>query len=208
MENRSKPILFSTQMVRAILQGRKTQTRRIIKYNKQIENPVVGFSTFTGNGMYSVRGIHPDGNYGASFFILPILAGDSLWVRETWATWQSLDQCKPSNLRSGVAVEFKAGGTSLISVESLVGRGKWRPSIFMPRHISRLELKVTLVRIERLQSISEADAKKEGVDSVDSFKALWYSINGKESWNQDPWVFVYDFEIVDPFNFLSKYRLS
>lgn len=185
-------------MVQAILNGEKTQTRRVIKYNKEIQNPVVGWS-FTEIGSFCVRGIHEDGKFGESHFKQPISVGDEMWVRETWATSPALDHCKPSLLQEGVPVEYKAGGSSLVQYDKLYVRGKWRPSIFMPKHICRLRLKVTKVGIERLQHISSYDAVREGItdpsNPVESFKALWYSINGKESWDENPWVWVYDFKI-------------
>ena len=73
---------------------------------------------------------------------------------------------------------------------------KWKPSIFMPKEACRIFLKVTDVRVERLQSISEADARAEGVDSVDAFFALWQKINGTESLAANPWVWVYEFEVI------------
>lgn len=195
------PILFSTPMVKAILDGSKTMTRRIVKYNKVIDNPEVGFSIFTEKGEFSVRGIHKDGNYGESFFKKPYTKGDILWVRETWAYdgW------------------YKA---SCVTPEKIL----WRPSIFMPKEACRIWLEITNVRAERLQDITESDSIREGIEIIgvepiikkedryykdylnpeqgcysprDSFHSLWWSINGYESWKANPWVWCISFKRIE-----------
>lgn len=164
---KTKPILFNTPMVQAILRGEKAQTRRIVKDKAKPPK-------------YS--------------------KGDILYVRESWAVTRSLDNIKPSELNAGVAVEYKAGGCSNIHLNNLLDRGKWRPSIFLPKHLSRIKLRVTNVRSEPLQNITRRDALLEGITNtnnpIESFKALWYSINGKESWYSNPWVYVYEFEVL------------
>lgn len=215
---KTKPILFKAEMVRAILKGTKTQTRRIVKFNKTIDNPKIGFSAFTNDNQFEVRGIHENGQYGGSLFKLPFSKGNKMWVRETWQLINSYATKKQEYI-------YRADGNNDEQyIEDWQG---WKPSIFMPKKACRLFLDITKVRIERLQNISEEDAKSEGVLSYDceitkstwykdyltkekgyghpdydypsvntakeSFKTLWISINGEESWNENPYVFVYDF---------------
>lgn len=204
-----KPILFSTLMVQAILDGRKTQTRRIVKYPKKITNPLIGFSAFTGNDLFEVRGVHENGQYGGSLFKLKYKKDDILWVRETWHP-------KRHNMPTGFKYEYKATAEE----DGNPTDEPWKPSIFMPKEACRIWLKVTKVRVERLNDISEEDAMNEGVELNDqgwrcysgggmkntarqSFISLWNSINGKTfPWDSNPWVFVYEFERTDkPINF-------
>lgn len=119
----------------------------------------------------------------------PHRPGDILWVRETWQHTKILN-LHPSDEDYGYVYRADGGDWEYID------GWKWRPSIFMPKEACRLWLKVTNVRVERLQSISEADAKAEGFDSVDSFFALWQKINGTESLAANPWVWVYEFEVI------------
>jgi len=207
-----KPILFSGEMVKAILAGRKTQTRRVIKFPKG--NPV-DVTRFIG------RDDKPNGEYGfhiserviSHHFKCPYgKIGDQLWVRETWrAEAGSLtDQSKPYPFIYYRATDHNEidGFTKLYP--------KWKPSIHMPRAASRINLKITDIRVERLQDISEQDAKAEGVECLPDFKPttmyppystvfkkLWDSINGKPradgvdiSWGANPWVWVPEFRII------------
>jgi len=205
----TKPILFSTSMVQAILNASKTQTRRKIKYNKKIANPEIGFSLFTDKDMFSVRGIHQNGEYGESFFKIPICKDDVLWVRETFADVSFGEAICPQNIC------YKAD-YSQKEIELPENKGIWKPSIFMPKAACRIFLKVTEVCVERLNYISEEDAVAEGIetfynkkfketrykDPVASFCSLWKSINGKESWEQNPLVWIYKFERIEkPKNF-------
>jgi hypothetical protein len=166
---KERPILFSGAMVRAILDGRKSQTR-------------MNFHRCP---------------YGA--------VGDRLWVRETWAA--SLDSdgdmCKPFLYRAtydeAVYGQLKASFSDRATeIWDVVGNTGWRPSIHMPRWASRLTLEVTGVRVERVQDISEADAKAEGVKSAAEFCALWDEINGARGygWDANPWVWVVEFKRV------------
>lgn len=180
-------------MVRAILDGRKTQTRRAAK-----PQPAAGVRTspFVGSGLEDGHGKELRCPYGQP--------GDRLWVREAWA-------------RAYVA---QAGQEWFVYRESdnrTDYGGPWKPSIHMPRAACRLVLEITDVRVERLQSISEADARAEGVESEFAgadfaaahgslcgsqhrygFASLWESINGAGSWTTNPWVWAVTFKVVTP----------
>jgi len=201
------PILFSTAMVQALQAGRKTQTRRVVK-PQPIDNTEVDGNFFEGNykGFVKVDG-HPDWqrlfaeNHG------PYKKGDVLWVRETWAKFDTL-------AKAGIEQEFIYRSLG----ESIPGL-KWKPSIFMPKAAARIFLKIKDIRVERLQAISEADAIAEGVEKYHdtgfykmyggkrendwvanayaSYAYLWESINGPESWDVNPWVWVVEFEQIE-----------
>lgn len=188
-----KPILFSTEMVRAILKGQKTQTRRVIK-----PQPPDGVGRIRGPELYEpakvdrngelvpgepVYGVYDDwGEWGAKFpYGQP---GDVLWVRETWCN-------------AGVfGYVYRATDSLPVSV-----KGGWRPSIHMPREAARLFLLIKNVRVERLQDITEEDARAEGaigIEPISVFMNLWNSINGKRyPWESNPWVWVIEFERYD-----------
>jgi hypothetical protein len=205
------PVLFNGAMVRAILDDRKTQTRRIVK--PQPERWLAGWRW---------GGHHRGSKYGA-FAATPELAfiermidggycphapGDRLWVRETFI---SLPACAETGRRAH-AIYHADGGYS--------DGYKWLPSIHMPRWAARLFLDVLDVRIERLQDISEEDARAEGVEQCggfmttwgcwmnygksgpscktarESFYTLWISVYGAESWAANPWVWVTKFKRV------------
>lgn len=186
-----RPILFTAPMVRAILAGRKTQTRRIAK-------------EFAGrDDLDAILRRFPNQNgcpHGQP--------GDRLWVRETWA--YGIHALAARRDEDGPFV-YAADGTTH-------GRlcERWRPSIHMPRFACRLLLDVAAVRVERLQDISEADAQAEGaapawLDADDNetvhahqqptyrqgFARLWREINGPESWKANPWVWVIEFRRAD-----------
>ena len=167
-EQKERPILFAGPMVNAILEDRKTQTRRIMKENT-------------------------DGcPYG--------IPGDRLWVREAWAP---LSTFAPAELGYLYRADHHKG------LEKKDGDQKWKPSIHMPRVASRITLEITGIKVERLQNISEADAQAEGVEfpapysgvnnkthptCIDAFQVLWTSINGPDSWSQNPWVWAIQFK--------------
>lgn len=234
-----KPILFSAEMVRAIQDLRKTQTRRVIKpqppeFADWFERKTDGFKAYMA----------PGEPCDYPLIKAPYKPGDILWVRETWriGAWNEDIGC--------IAVDYKADNYArrewirikdeerfkrywIESTDDAIKAGvepdengeyhweprqaptKWRPSIFMPREAARLFLKVTSVKVERLQEITEEDARAEGVlwerarkinqletsDSIyDNAKALfmrlWDSINAKRGygWDKNPWVWVIEFE--------------
>ncbi len=179
---KERPILFSGPMVQAILSGKKTQTRRVVKQKHLpfLANIVGGFL----DGKWNQRPLP----YGQP--------GDRLWVRETWA----------QDDEDGTII-YRAEDNEAVKAwdqarhESGLSKYNWRPSIFMPRLASRLTLEVVSVRVERLQDISEEDAIAEGTLApfggwVGGYQLLWESINGPGSWDENPWVWVIDFNVV------------
>lgn len=198
-----KPILFNTEMVKAILDGRKTQTRRLIKPRYRSDES--GFQVITTRSGEFVRvekidddecGIFVDGT--ERYVNPPYLIGDILYVRETWR-------------RTGVALRpysYKADEKSIIY--------KWEPSIHMPKKIARIFLRVTNVRVERLQDMEWKDIAKEGVtlkglDNPQKWGQYrdWYAFQGlwdgtikkkdiaRYGWEANPWVWVIEFEKCD-----------
>jgi len=199
-----KPILFSAPMVKAIRAGRKTQTRRVIKIDDAPENwrKSLAGTSVVRTEPYDVK--------------LPrYAAGDILWVRETWCTHEDMADVFENQLRPGYYYKANEIGKEWVNDREIV---KWRPSIFMPREAARIFLLVKDVRVERLQDITEEDARAEGVlwerarkinqletsDSIyDNAKALfmrlWDSINAKRGygWDTNPWVWVISFERIE-----------
>lgn len=237
-----KPILFSGPMVRAILDGAKTQTRRLVK--QQVGEVVDGVAWWPA--YYEVNG-----NPGSEHQIpSPVSVGDTLWVRETWRVGGLRDPVIPRYEDRGdvarspglIAVDYAASPeivrtpwqapppdvyarlngqvcerAASLGVTSW-GHGespdRWRPSIHMPRWASRLTLRVTDVRVERLGDISKADACAEGLrlhaagwtdgahvydtlSARDAFAELWDTVHGDGAWERDRerWVWVYAFEV-------------
>lgn len=187
-----KPILFNTEMVRAILDGKKTCTRRIVK-GAIPDDAMWGYTMFTPKGCVSCRGVYAD-EYGEKFFRLPYQQGDILYVRETW--------CKGSWMNEKERYYYKADDNDFHCV--------WHPSIHMPKEAARIWLKVTDVRVERLQNIDGKGCVKEGIEEEPlkyvgdefvkgMFHDLWDSAIKKSDidrygWNANPWVWVIEFE--------------
>ena len=196
-----KPILFSAPMIRAILDGRKTQTRRVLKV-PETHGHFVGIYApgLTAVFSHDVSVPHND------FSVRLIGKGTELWVRESFADTVGMGFDK----RYHYAADVKPGSES-DQIRKDYGV-KWKPSIHMPRAASRITLRVTAVKVERLQDISEEDALAEGVGIMDPhhppppiratyaemYRDLWDSINGPGSWDANPWVVAYTFERVLP----------
>ena len=188
---KERPILFSGPMVRAILAGTKTQTRRVVKPQTAILTDATARSI----------GIQPPARENPPVIPCPYGApGDLLWVRETHAIVPaSAYRCSREEDGSPVPHRVSPDGEEWAVYRAGWSRSdphRWRPSIHMPRWASRLTLRVTDVRVERLQAISEADARAEGVASVAEYAALWDAINGAGSWAANPWVWAIGFEVV------------
>jgi hypothetical protein len=207
---KERPILFSAPMVRAILSGEKTQTRRVVKPTPKTGRDAFGSYMDIGQ----VSGDWPgDAEWIAHTACRYGKPGDLLWVREAW-----LDAWAQNLGATSTQYHYRADpGNEHYGY-------KWRPSIHMPRAVSRITLKVTDVRVQRLQDISEEDARAEGVERMKSgrgyysikhghaavhfgvyhdyakeaFAELWDSINGEGAWNANPWVYALTFERVKP----------
>ena len=206
---KERPILFSGPMVQAILDGRKNQTRRVVK-------PPAPFDIGDDITVEWATGSIPC-PYGA--------VGDQLWVRETWRTEElegGLDgvRFRADNVFREIENTKEAAAAWMDANKTKA----WRPSIFMPRWASRITLEIVDVRVERVQDISEVDAMREGVarfegpikgvflfqdyskagwdvpvhTARESFRTLICSINGEEIWTRNEWVWVVGFKVVQP----------
>lgn len=201
---KERPILFSAPMVRALLTGRKTQTRRVLR----VQPPA------------ATRGMkvwhHPEprphffANDGASMldFAVPCpygQPGERLYVRETFAPIYPQDP--DYNGGQPIEYDYRATYTHGDRLGDTLGIKKtWKPAIHMPRVASRILLEITAVRVERLQDISEDDAWAEGVSActvdasvtgVDLYRVLWEQINGPDAWAANPWVWVVEFRVLE-----------
>lgn len=177
-----KQILFNTEMVRVIMEGRKTVTRRVVKPQPKGAHTVLDcddyeqtFDMLCGNG--GEGGVFLD---WAETIKAPCWAGDILWVRETWAK--------------------NPFGDGYIYPTEVPGAGqKWKPSIHMPREAARIFLLVTCIRVERLQDCGNMQAKDEGCVSCSQFARVWDSTIKPADlhlygWEANPWVWVIEFE--------------
>lgn len=195
MSDRS--ILFSAPMVDALLAGRKTQTRRVLK--------LTGYRRFSEFGPSDTPGYdwhfrREDGcwcDFRHDHLPVHYKVGDRLWVREAWRTSKVADELKPS--------QMVGGGYTPVWYENdrdnCDVHGRYRHARHMPKWASRLTLTVTDVRVERLQDISEAGAIAEGwpaglVFPIDWYRDLWDSINGEGAWDANPWIAAISFSVI------------
>lgn len=207
MENKFKPILFSTEMVKAILGDRKKRTRRLDHLEPINKNPDHWIlDRRTGYQFIFINKYSEN----LQWYLNPkYMEGNILYVRETF---QKLE----SSLISGIDFLYKAD-IDLFNPDIVL----WSPSIHMPKKAARIFLEVTNVRVERLQDITEEDCIAEGILQINSSKAqqyfdyskpllvpeglpaffsfssLWCSIYGSESWEMNPWVWVYEFKVIE-----------
>mgnify|MGYP001298711683 CR=1 FL=1 len=205
-----RPILFSGPMVRALLDGRKTQTRRILNM------PPYDFDAiFCDDGIWYIG----DAFTGRREHKLPVRyrVGDRLYVREAWHAARSLDNTRPRDIPRDAGIEYAATARSYAEIGL---KGKLRPSMFLPRWASRLTLFMTDVRVQRLQEISEADAIAEGaevsrlpgpdgglmvatgnpgvyVTPYRWYRQLWDSLNAERGfgWDVNPWIVAVSFTV-------------
>ncbi|MEE5139121.1 hypothetical protein V2J83_26860 [Pseudomonas alliivorans] len=228
---KERPILFSAPMVRAILEGRKTVTRRACKHQPDV--PVTDaiprrdfpHGPATMDWYWRPKfGHYQSGPSSGWDFKCPYgQPGDRLWVRETWSADSQLDEVAPREMSQGEPILYLADGASKQTGCSMITPGKSRPSIHMPRWVSRILLEITDVRVERLQAISEQQTLAEGIiphvrggwhwhlhdpSNVDdwhqfgfkspvfAFQDLWISTGG--DWDANPWVWVVEFKQVKP----------
>lgn len=235
------PILMNTPMVKATLDGTKTQTRRVVKpqpvspYEYAPEVNVITTCPFESveKGFLACYKLgHVSHSFGKSLFP-PYMPGDILYVRETWREWHPSDsECGcggdycTCSVRPSTPACYKADGHIIEDEDREVYGLKWKPSIHMPKRVARLFLKVTKVRVERLQQISIDDIEREGTnvsrclglpacgspytecDDCEKameeaarydFETLWDSTTTKPGtrWADNPWVWVYEFEKCD-----------
>jgi len=184
-------IIFSSPMVRAIIEGRKTQTRRIVK------NPD-WLGCTTGDCPHSTQAACDE----AMAFFAPHPVGTRLWVRETWLEFPWVGSDGKENLYAA----YRATDEHTYPRHP---SDRWRPSIHMPRKYSRITLEVTDVRVQRIQSITPDDCANEGIEGggesdplgpislVTKFASLWQSINGEGSWARNDWVWAYTFKAIE-----------
>ena len=209
MRVKEHPVLFSPPMVQAILEGRKTQTRRVVKKihpnsknllpESEMLNHSIGF-TFWEPDQFEV----PENERLVSLVKCPYgKPGHLLWVRETF---DSKSGCLGSVL-------FKANYSTKELNQAAKGVFRWKPSIHMKKDYARIWLEVEEIKVERLKDISHDDCPEEGIEMIGtkfknylgneptynqriSFRSLWQSINGLESWEQNPWVWVVKFKVI------------
>ena len=253
LDMKERPILFSGQMVSAILKGRKTMTRREVKPQPRYRDDVSDPSSITTNGWWWTKpngtGVHSQDTADecmakALKTFCPYSVGMELWVRETWAPRSDIDgAAEPERGRHYCMYRANPKDDPRDPMNYHDYGGKWRPSIFMPRWASRITLEITGVRVERLHDITEGDAKAEGCTAstwgpawqgyrkvgeslhhgstigksppdwmVDpkpldmsvcdrtarqDFESLWSQINGYDSWQANPWVWVVSFKRIE-----------
>ena len=193
-----KPIIFSTKMVQALLDDRKTQTRRVIKNEIFQQWVEAGFTD---------EFIKNSENHWVE--VSPYQPGDILWVRETW---QRIDAAVGLDLElDGYAYVYRASENGEAWARE-IENWKWRPSIYMPKEAARIFLQVTGIRVERVQDITGFDCVNEGIDTLDilentpgsdfegyarlQFSKLWDNLNAKRGygWQTNPWVWVIEFQ--------------
>lgn len=225
---KKRPILFSGPMVRAILEGRKTQTRRVAKVF-DIHRKMKGAPVQWAGAVHPAResgfvSWYPGNHQGLPEFTQKQYAkgfecpygkpGDRLWVRETWQVrdetsyYTKADNKRHHTTHPGCAEVWE-------KTQPPEACPAWRSPLFMPRWASRITLEITGVRVERLQDISEADARAEGIryheasktygeglcfgTATAAFQHLWDRINGKaHPWQSNPWCWVVAFRLINP----------
>ncbi|MBK0415245.1 hypothetical protein JD974_12595 [Chromobacterium haemolyticum] len=214
---KERPILFSGEMIRALLAGTKTQTRRVIKFK---QTPCMSIEENDSGKLWPWR--EDCDNGGDIWYPCPYgQPGDRLWVRETWGvishSWNEKGEMvdwKPDRPATAIHelpfgkcyysghVIYAADGPNEWSDDDDGGgepRSLWHPSIHMPRAASRILLQIANIRVERLQDISESDVIAEGCPSEilygrGWYRDLWEELHGAGSWEANPWVWVIEFE--------------
>ncbi|ECJ2355003.1 hypothetical protein FNI87_24305 [Salmonella enterica subsp. salamae] len=205
---KERGMIFNGEMVRAILEGRKTQTRRVLgTYQDAVkfcpEWDVNGKQIFIVLGEKDHTGMNPVITAIPCPFGQP---GDRIWVRETFRVHSRATDVATLVYRASVRNSWteQTHRVPVAVCNKPATPEKWTPSIHMPRWASRILLEITDVRVERLNSITESDAEAEGVTDtgfgdllVDGFRYLWKSIYGDDSWQANPWVWVIEFKRVE-----------
>lgn len=200
---KERPINMRAEEVRAILAGRKTQFRRVFKFCETNQPPACP-------DKFNPKAVTQPCPFGQP--------GDRLWVKESWVIGhvnhigKPIPKTRPDWMdSSGKYLMYAADGSCCQQIPGCkcgtVGRLPWRPSIYMPRWACRIILEVVSVRVQRLQDISEEDAEAEGYNSQSImenpdagrlwFRGNWQSINGPRSWDENPWVWVVEFKVIE-----------
>jgi len=198
-----RPILFQGDMVRALLDGSKTQTRRIFKPDRMTWDTNGRYTTHAmRDGELTITGSGPFKPNSWLHYCPYGQPGDRLWVRENFCPIYPQDPAY--NGGQPIEYDYQATYQHGDRLGDLLGIvKKWKPSIHMPRAASRITLEITAVRIERLQDISRGDAMAEGCpfpnmangdDPRKWYADLWNTINGTGSWDANPWVWVVEFK--------------
>lgn len=220
-----RPVIFAAESICAILSGTKTQSRRVMNPQPPSWCREFGFTAFTPRDSISGRGEFLDEGPAEKFFRLRYgNRGDRLWVKETWRPVERESDAVDGVLFAAddkfVPIANTIAAAELWCAAHNNGRHgpNWRPSIYLPRWASRITLEITEMRVERVQAISEDDAKAEGVTTdpqqgrlngkpatlcpmthKQAFAWLWDAINGKRAgcaWRDNPWCFVISFKVV------------
>lgn len=205
-----RPIIFSAPMIRALLDGRKTQTRRIIKPSPEFcgggrsrdpqnwnDPDAWGWENYD-EGCWDLLS---EGYTGRPFYA----PGDRLWVKEAWRVDAEWDDCPPREFDGADAIHYEADGEQRLHLwGNPFTPGRLRSPIHMPRCFSRLTLIVTDVRVQRVQEISRGDAMEEGCPFAnmadgpnprDWYRDIWNSIHGPDAWDANPWVAAISFTV-------------
>lgn len=198
---KERGMIFNAEMVRAILDGRKTQTRRPVKFPLIDKN--MGCE-LAGNELAGELAAH---NYWNSPYGKP---GDRIWVRETFRVHSRATDVATLVYRASVRNSWteQTHRVPVAVCNKPATPEKWMPSIHMPRWASRITLEITDVRVERLRGLSEEDAKSEGIipsaggvlpgwEYRINFRDLWMDIYGTDNWEANPWVWVIEFKRVE-----------
>jgi hypothetical protein len=190
--NAERPILFKGEMIRAILEGRKTMTRRVIKPQPKLIEPSGRWYWEKALDVHGSPLVDASRRWWEYYGTSPLgSCGDRLWVKEAWATQHNLDWIRPGD------IEPEKARVHFLATEDMGGLMKRSP-LFMPRWVSRITLEIMGVRVERVQDITEGDAKAEGITiglAKWGFHELWDSINAKRGfgWESNCWVWVISF---------------
>lgn len=197
-----KPIIMGADSIRAILDKKKTMTRRVVKEQSRLREPQEEY----GNMVVTAEYFNQYGSWqewvpNAKTMGCPYgHIGDRLWVKEAFALWTDSPHC----------VAYKADEMHYdaiddvfwkdeVDITSIAVDGKWKSPLYMPRWASRITLEITDIKVERLQDITEEDAKAEGYSRVDEYAWAWDALNAKRGyqWESNPWVWVVSFVLVD-----------
>ena len=206
---KERPIVFSAEMVRAILEGRKTMTRRVVK-SEFLPSSVTEWKFDPARGWVGIGDVGMCNGARGEIHLMECpygVPGDRLWVKETFRS-------HPEDEAMGEHRPVEYAATPCVGCDGFDGI-RWTPALFMPRWASRITLEIVSVRVERVQDISDADCEAEGVRcnrtiggwdcdgfafAKDAFKNLWdtiYAKNTEYKWDANPWVWVIEFKVAD-----------